>query len=348
MLRPMVRLKEVAAAAGVSLMTVSRALRDHPQVAAPTRERVRALAVSMGYVPDATARGLRSRQTRLLGALIPAATSPTHARILLALEERAYESGYDLLVAHTLNRVDREEVAVRRMLARRVDGLFLSPVYRMENRSAIYDELLKSDTPVVILGHRADFCREFSAVETEDVAGSGAATRHLLELGHRRIAFFAGPLVAAWARERLEGYQRAHREAGLPLDDRLIFHAGSTIEEGAAAALRFINEGAAATAIQAAHDLVAIGAADALMNQGLRFPADLSIVGFGNVLTAEYFRTPLTTVRQPKLRLGAAAMDLMVRLLKSGPREVRRLGAELVIRASSGPPSHNGLERRPQ
>jgi DNA-binding LacI/PurR family transcriptional regulator len=117
----------------------------------------------------------------------------------------------------------------------------------------------------------------------------------------------------------------------------LIFHAGSTVEEGAAAAMQFIQENPGATAIQAANDLVAIGAADALLNQGVRIPQDLSVAGFGNVLVSEFFRVPLTTVRQPKLRLGSVAMELMQKLLDGEHPESARLPAELTPRASTGP-----------
>ena len=333
----MVRLKEIAAAAGVSVMTVSKALRDKPDLSAATKERIRKLAAEMGYLPDVSAQGLRSRTTRLLGLVISASTNPVNARIVMAIEERAHELGYDVVIAHSLNRPEREEAVLRRLIARRVDGLFISPVYRLGETAGIYEELAKRGIPTVVLGHGAPFCRQFPAIETDDLAASAAATRHLLDLGHRRIAFFAGPMVAPWARERLEGYRRAHRDAGVPVADQLIFNAGTTIEEGASAALQFMQERPDATALQCAHDLVAIGAADALLNQGVRIPGHLSVVGFGNILVSEYFRVPLTTVRQPKLRLGAMAMETMLKLLKGEPTRSHRLLAELVIRASSGP-----------
>ena len=334
----MVRLKEIAAAAGVSVMTVSKALRDKPDLSAATKDRIRKLAAEMGYLPDVSAQGLRSRTTRLLGLVISASTNPVNARIVMAIEERAHELGYDVVIAHSLNRPEREEAVLRRLIARRVDGLFIAPVYRLGETAAIYEELGKRGIPTVVLGHSAPFCRQFPAIETDDLAASAAATRHLLDLGHRRIAFFAGPMVAPWARERLEGYRRAHRDADVPVTDQLIFNAGTTIEEGAAAALQFMQERPDATALQCAHDLVAIGAADALLNQGVRIPGDISVVGFGNILVSEYFRVPLTTVRQPKLRLGAMAMETMLKLLKGEPTRSHRLPAELVIRASSGPP----------
>jgi LacI family transcriptional regulator len=158
-----------------------------------------------------------------------------------------------------------------------------------------------------------------------------------LKLGHRRIAYLCGPLAATWAQERFEGFRRAMREIGLDVDDRLVFQAGTTVEDGTKAALQMLNESCDATAIQAASDLVAIGCADALLNQGIRIPQDLSIVGFGNILTSEYFRVPMTTIRQPKFRLGTAAVDALMRLLRAEPLETKRLPAELIVRASTGP-----------
>jgi len=345
----MVRLKEIAAVAQVSVMTVSKALRDKPDLSAATKARIQALAAQMGYVPDIRAQGLRNQRSHLLGLVISAATNPVNARILLGIEERAHETGYDLVVAQSLNRPDREDAVLRRLIARRADGIFLSPVYRMDPSAPIYEDLQRHAIPVVLLGHRAPFCDSFPAVETDDLAASWAMTRHLVELGHRRIAFFAGPRVSPAALERYEGYRRGLREAGIVPDDRLVFNAGATIEEGAAAALQWLQEDARSTAIQCAHDLVAIGAADTVLNQGFRIPQDVSVAGFGNVLAAEYFRVPLTTVRQPKLRLGTVAMEVMMKLLRGEPVSTQRLQAQLEIRAStaaptSATPAANGRE----
>src|ERR1043166_2622763 len=334
----MVRLKDIAKQAGVSVMTVSKVLRDTSDISPATKARVRQLAVEMGYTPDTMAQGLRSRTTRLFGLVIPAATNPIYARVVMALEEQAHEAGYDLLIAHSLNLPEREEKVIRRLLSRRVDGLFISPVYRLEPAAPIYDELLRRATPTILLGHRAPFCEKFPNVETDDLASSAAATRHLIELGHRRIAFFMGPPAAPSSRERLDGYRRALREAQIEPDDSLIFTAGSTIEEGEKAALQMLNENPKATAIQAVNDLAAIGAATVCLNQGIKIPDELSVVGFGNFLVSEHFRVPLTTVRQPKLRLGIAAMESMQRLLRGERPEPKRLGAEIIVRKSTAAP----------
>ena len=342
----MVRLKDIALRAGVSVMTVSKVMHDAGDISAATKARIRQLAEQMGYMPDGVAQGLRMRTTKLFGLVIAAATNPIYARVIMAIEEHAHEMGYDLITAHSLNMPEREEAVIRRMLSRRIDGLFVAPVYRLDPRAAIYEELLRRALPTVLLGHRAPFCQKFPNVETDDVAASGALTKHLIDLGHRRIAFFAGPSASPAAHERLEGYRKALREAQIELDDKLVFNAGSTIEEGEKAALQMLNESPNATAIQGVNDLVAIGAASLLLNQGVRIPQEMSVVGFGNVLTSEHFRVPLTTVRQPKLRLGAAAMESMVRLLKGDQVGTKRLPAEIVVRESSGPPSGQNPKSR--
>lgn len=334
----MVGLKDIAARAGVSMMTVSKALRGARDVAPATRERLRKLAQEMGYVPDSAAQGLRRRTSNMFGVVISSLANPIFPRVVQAIEENAHEAGYELIICQTMSNTEREEVCLRRLMSRRVDGLFISPVYRIEPTAPVYRELLIRGTPVVLLGHPAPFCNAFTSISTDDLVAGYETTRHLLNLGHRRIAFLSGRLVAPWAQERLEGYRRALREAGIELDDRLVFNAGSRIQDGAAAGLQLLNEKCNATAIQAVNDLVAVGCADALRAQGLRIPGDISIAGFGNILVSEHFRVPLTTIRQPKHRLGVVAMQTMARLLRRDRAESRRLQAELIVRESTAPP----------
>lgn len=337
----MVRLKDIAERAQVSVMTVSKALRDEPDVSAVTKTRLKLLAQQMGYVPDSTAQGLRTRTTKLFGLVIPAMTDPMFARMVLSIEERAHDLGFDVLLMHSLNNVEREEACLRRLLSRRAEGIFVTPVYRIDPEARIYQELLARRIPTVLLGPAAKFCSQFVSIHVDDAVASQAATEHLIKLGHKRIAFLAGPLAAPWSQERFEGYRRALREHDMDVDDHLVFQAGSTVEDGAKAALQMLNESCKATAIQAVNDLVAIGCADMFLNQGVHIPRELSVVGFGNTLTSEFFRVPMTTVRQPKYRLGAAAMDAMLQLLRGQRAESKRLPAELIIRASTAaPPTH--------
>ena len=333
----MVRLKDIAVRGGVSVMTVSKVLRNAPDISPGTKARIKALAEGMGYVPDSVAQGLRTRSTRTIGLVIPTVTNPLFARGIVAVEEQAYELGYEVILGHSLNDPAREETVIRRFLSRRVDGLIISPVYRLAPTAPIYQELLESGTAVVIWGHKAPFCAGFLSVESDDLLGAHAATQHLVELRHRHIAYFAGPSVAPWHQERLEGYRRGLREKNIEVDETLIFSAGASIEDGENAALQMLNEGVKPTAIQCCNDMVAIGAASVLLKQGLKIPQDISIVGFGNILMCEHFSVPLTTVHQPKFRLGTVAMEFMRHLLKHELVDSRRLPTDLIVRQSTGP-----------
>lgn len=339
----MVRLKDIAQRANVSIMTVSKVLRDAPDISAGTKARIRALAQEMGYVPHAMAAGLRTRATRLLGVVIPGVVDPVYARLIMALEDRAYEQGFDLFLAHTLGRHEREEFVIRRQLARRIEGLFVIPVPRLGEQPPIYNELERLGTPVVVLGAAPEFCKRFTSVAVDEISASREMTQHLLGLGHRRIAFLGGPSTSPSAQLRFEGYRRALRDAGIEIDDRLVFHAGSTIEDGFQSALELIRESLGATALQAVNDLVAIGALNALDSQGIRVPDDVSVAGFGNVLSAENARVPLTTVREPKFRLGLAAMEVMAKLMRKEPVESRLLRAELILRRSTSQAAVNTM-----
>lgn len=345
-MNPGVRLKDIALRAGVSIMTVSKALRGEPDVSAQTRARLKVLAQQMGYMPDSTAQGLRTRTTKLFGLVLPSLANPLFSRVLQAIEERAYELGYDVLLGYTLNLAEREEACIRRFLSRRVDGMFVSPVYRMGSEARVYQELLSRQTPTVVLGHTAPFCAQFVNVESDDLLAGYTLTQYLLKLGHRRIAFLAGPPACPWSQERFEGYRRALREAGLDVDDKLVFQAGRTIEDGAKAAGQMLSEGLEATAVEAVNDPVAMGCAEVFLGKGLKIPEQVSVTGFGNILPGEYYRVPLTTMDQPKHRLGLAAVEAMAQFLAGQRPESKRLSAELVVRASSGiAPATSALKR---
>lgn len=333
-----VRLKDIAERAGVSMMTVSKALRDAHDISPSTKTQIKLLAQQMGYVPNSLARSLRSRRTRLLGLVLSNVANPIHTRLAMAIEERAHEMGYELIMAQTQNIPEREDSCILRLLTRRVDGLLIAPTSRAEHVARSYADLESDGTPTVIIGSTAPFCSRFVNVECDELMASARLTQHLFELGHRRIAFLAGPPLTTWAGNRLEGFRRAFSESNEILDDSCVFDAGIDIEDGVRAAGQFIQENCQATAVQAVNDLVAIGFAETMMRHGRRIPQDVSVAGFGNVLAAEHFGVPLTTVRQPKLTMGNAAMDLLHELIEGRHPGSIRLTADIEIRASTAPP----------
>ncbi len=337
----MIRLKDVAERAGVSLMTVSKVLRDKPDVSEATKTRIRRLVEEMGYVPNALARGLRTHRTRLLALVLPSLEIPGLGHVAAAVQNGAYERGYELLVAQTQEDTGREEASIRRLLSRGIDGLVIFPVARYAPSVRIYDELRASRIPAVLLGPRSSFCAAFPNVEMDDAAASCRVTQHLIALGHRRIAFFGGPPAASWAQQRLEGYRRALREAGIPWDDRLVFASAGTIAAGEQTALQMLGESTSTTAVQTVSDLAAVGASNAFFKAGIRIPEDLSLAGFGNDPVAEYGRVALTTVQQPNESLGAAAVESLARLLAGGTPRATSVPAQLVVRNSTGAPRNN-------
>jgi len=336
----MVRLTDIALEARVSMMTVSRVLHGKPGVSKATRERVQAVADRLGYVPDAMAQSLRARSPRLLAALVPSLSDPVWSLALQAIEERVHLMGFDFLLAQSQGLREREEVCLRRLMARRVEGLFLASSVQATATSPVYLQLQESHAKVVALGHTdpAASVAGFHAVGHDETAASRKVTTHLIELGHARIAFFAGPSLSASARARFEGYRLALQKHGLPQDERLVFGAGMTVADGAKAVERFVAESARATAIQAVNDLVALGAVAALAQRGLRVPTDLSVAGYGDLLPGEAAPVPLTTVKQPKYALGEKAVEAMAALLRGQRPDVTLLSAELVVRSSTGPP----------
>lgn len=342
----MIRLKDIAARAGVSVMTVSKAVRRAGDVADETAARIRQLAEEMGYVPDALGRGLRTRRARLFGLVIPSFAQLFLGQTAAAIEDRAHDLGFELLTAQTQDNPQREELCIGRLLARRIDGLFVYPVHRLTPAVQVYEELHRSSTPAVLLGHLAPFCRGFANVEIDDASASCELTQHLIELGHERIAFFAGPPAASWAQQRFEGYRRALRNAQIPFDDRLVFTAGATAANGEKAAVQFLNESPDATAVQTASDFAAVGAAHVFFQQGLKIPRDLSLAGFGNDPASEHCRVPLSTVQPPNDELGFAAVDRMVQLIGGAQPETKSLPAQLILRASTGVPGQIALVGR--
>jgi len=185
----MVRLKDIALRAGVSVMTVSKAVNDAKDIAPATKVRIRALAEQMGYVPNHLARSLRCRTTRLLGLIIPTLANPIYARMVMAIEQRCADTCFDLLVAQSLNLPEREEQLIRRMRARRVDGLFIAPAPRLPGPAPIFDEIHAVGLPTVILGQRPPHAGTLPAAEVEEITASQNLTKLMIGLGHRRIAY---------------------------------------------------------------------------------------------------------------------------------------------------------------
>lgn len=330
-----VSITAVAARAGVSPGTVSNVLNHPDRVREATRERVAAAIRQLSYVRHESARHLRVGSSRTLGMLMLDAWNPFFADMASGVEDVALSRGWTLFLANSHRDVKREAIYLSEFAERRVAGVLVAPC---SDLTQVLGGLRDSGIESVVL----DRCIPDPAglsVSLDDVEGGRLAVSHLLDMGHRRIAFVGNANVVSQARDRLEGGRRALREAGL--DDRLTVIAPSdlTLDGGIDASRRILalTEARRPTAVFAASDLVAIGLLHELMRAGVKVPEDVAIVGYDDNAFAKQVLVPLTTVRQPAYDMGRIAAEMLLARLEG--KLVERphfvFQPELVIREST-------------
>ncbi len=328
-----VTLHDVAREAGVSVNTVSRALNGKPDVSPETRARVLEVAKRLGYRPNRLARGLRSNKTFTLGVIVTDIANPFFAELVKGVEEAARQNGYSILLEDTGEDSEKEATAIQTMLAERVDGLLITPV---QSDSNTLEDVLKSKIPTVLMGRYFSDLK-LPYVVTNDVRGAALATKHLIDLGHRNIAHVGGPLHISSAQDRLSGYRQALQAHGIPIRKEYVLMGAVTLEDGYEVGKELLKLKPLPTAVFAYSDFVAIGLMQSLLDEGLRIPDDVSLVGYDNITFSAYTRVPLTTVEIPKRDLGREAVQMLVQLLKGGSalksRE-KKLPVKLVLRQS--------------
>lgn len=341
-------IRELAKRSGVSVATVSRVFNGYPDVSEETRKRVLKLAGELDYAPSAAARTLVTKRSHVIGVVLdtgsdhPGLQHPFFQEVLVALKSRLGASGYDLLLYATdLHENDSGRSSyLRRSRSHRVDGVILMGV---DSHDPDVLTLARSRIPCVavdveLLGRRAGY------VMSDNVAGSRLAVRHLAGLGHTQIGFIGGLPFTRPATDRLLGYRAELTELGIPYRDEYVVDGDFYADTGhqCMAALLALPE--RPTAVVAASDLMAAGAARAAQGRGLRVPADVSIVGFDDIQLAALMQPALTTVRQDKAGLGVAAAAALEQMIDdpAAPPPVVTLPVELVARGSSGAPAPAG------
>src|SRR5277367_3377226 len=331
-------LKEMAASLNLSVMAVSKALRDAPDISAGTKARVQAEARRCNYIPNRAAQNLRLRRTGLIGIVVPQVNHTYYSHLVWGVERQAEALNMQVLIASSLDRAENEMREVQKLIARQVEAILLVPAVRWQHRLATLELIHASHVPTVLLDAYPAGAERFPGVSwvvCDDARGGQIATEHLLELGHKQILFLAGPNGSSSSAGRFSGYQRALAAAGVPYSDTRVFLADKDIDSGRKAMAQALSEKAPFTAVVAHNDSVAIGAVDTLLQQGFRIPEDVSIVGFGDGLLAENFRVHLTTVRVPQTEMGEAAVRLALDLQKGNPVQPRQLPVEIIVRSST-------------
>jgi len=323
--------KEIAAIANVSVATVSRALQRPEIVSEETRLRIHEVVKRLGYTPNALARNLRTARTRLIVALVPDISNPFFSEVIRGIEQVAYETGYSVLLGETQSNLVREQAYADMVAARQADGI-VTMFHRIPSIP------FEGRLPVV---NACEYVKDsaISSVYIDNVAAATNAVDYLVTLGHRDIAFIAGPASSPICVDREQGYHLALERAGLTFNPALSAVGDFSIEAGERAIELFLSQGHPFSAVFCSNDEMAIGAMRALISRGLRVPEDVSVVGFDDIRFSRYTSPSLTTVAQPKNALGREAMTMLIELLNDPevPPRKRVLSAELVVRGSTGP-----------
>jgi LacI family transcriptional regulator/LacI family repressor for deo operon, udp, cdd, tsx, nupC, and nupG len=311
-----VSIKDIAKAAGVSHPTVSRALSDSPLVSEETKARIQHLARDMGYSPDAQARSLVMGRTQAIGVVVTTITDPFIAEIVQAIESTAHQHGYSVILAGSNSEPEREIAAVEMLHSKRVDGV----VVTSSRVGVLYqDHLDRLGVPVVLVNsHSQQRGAYMFSISVDNKHGGYLATRHLVDQGHRRIAYVTGSADHSDDLDRLAGYRQALVQAGIAFEPDLVVPGTGRVGGGERALPVLTALAESPTAVLCYNDMTAIGILHAAGQAGLGVPQDLAVVGFDDIPFASYVRPPLTTIAQPKLEMGKRATEMVLDLLSRG------------------------------
>jgi len=328
------RIRDVAAMAKVSTMTVARVLRDPARVSTDTKRRVEAALKATNYTPDLVARSLSVRQTGVVAVLVPHLGHSSFTETVRGMSDALADDGFHILVGATGFSPEKEESIARAFLSRRVDAIFLTGTSHSDSTV----RLLSSAGIPVVEGNNIPRKPLDLVVGFSNEAAAAAATEHLIAKGHTRIAHIGlEERNNDRMRDRRLGYVRALKAAKLPIRPEWSFGTDLGMEAGARAVRRLLAMDPAPSALFCASDVLAIGAVQECNRLGIRIPQDLAIIGFDDLEFASELIPPLTTIRVPRYEIGRAAGKLVHDCLagRKIPERIVDLGFELVVRAST-------------
>jgi len=329
----MATMREVAERAGVSITTVSHVINQTRFVSEDLAKRVLEAIDELSYHPDKRARSLRKGKTETIAMLVTDIVNPFFPAVVRGSEDCARENGYSLILCNTDENPSQEELYVSLMMEQRVDGFLVAPSMRPE---AALRTLADRGMPLVIIDRRSSL--DVDQVYSDNEAGAYEATKHLLDLGHRRIGAIVELEGVPSFDDRVRGWKRAMEEAGIDVEPGWLRQAGLEVEGAAAAAGRLIRESSPrVTAIFATNNLMTLGTLEFLKASGLRCPADVSLVGFDDPKWAKSFNPGISSVAQEPYEMGYRGAEILIKRIEGDESSRRRvcLGCALRIRESS-------------
>lgn len=338
-----ITIKDIARAAGVSHPTVSRALNDHPAISKATSERIKKLAAEMGYIPNAAARGLKTNRTKALGVIISQIDDPFWSEVLNGVDSVLHPAGYSLFIAATHREKEREKQVVQAMMQRGVDGVILLAPQFGADQSHIF---WTYGFPMAMVNNEGAAECEY-IIYNDDDYGIRLILKHLIELGHKKIAYLGNKMGGLTNTNRQAGFIEELKSAGLEVRQEFIYQASAGNPFGGReGALYFMGLAEKPTAIVCYSDYVAVGVYNVLVEKKLHIPRDISVTGFDNINIAAYLTPPLTTLHQFKYELGVGAAKMMLEVLEKRHLKTEQtqkqqkvsIKGTLFIRSSTAPP----------
>ncbi|WP_154173760.1 substrate-binding domain-containing protein [Vibrio metoecus] len=329
----MATMKDIARLAGVSTSTVSHVINKSRFVSDEIAERVNNAAQQLNYAPSALARSLKMNRTKTIGMLVTTSTNPFFGEVVKGVERSCYHQGYNLILCNTEGDNQRMKASINTLLQKRVDGLLLMCSTLEGERLDVFDRY--PDIPVVVMDW-GPILFASDKIQDNSLQGGYMAAKHLIECGHREIGCITGPLIRHQAQMRYEGYKRALAEAGIAINPDWIVESDFECEGGYQAFEKLYERGKLPSALFVCNDMMAMGVIQAANQRGLRIPDALSLIGYDDVHIAKFMTPALTTIHQPKYRLGKAAVDTLLYRLENPDTtaQVVQLEPTLVVRSS--------------
>jgi LacI family transcriptional regulator len=329
-----VKIVDVAARAGVAPATVSRVLNNSSKVTPKTKEKVMKIINELGYHPNAAAKNLRSQKTMTIGVIVPDISNSYFSEIIKGIENIAYSKKYKVIICDTENNEEKELEFLNLLTTRTMDGVIM--VAPMLSTEVIYT-IANQGYSIGIVGRQLDHDR-IPCILTDNVKFSMQVVSHLVERGHREIAFINGSAHAVDSYDRLEGYLKALREHQIPFHPELIENGNFIESDGYEAIKRLFAKKIPFTAVFSANDEMALGVYRACSEFGIQIPTQLAVVGVDNNRISKYIQPPLSTVNQPKYTMGALLVEKLIDMMNDNEfadQRVFKVDSELLIRGSS-------------
>ncbi|PNH87724.1 LacI family transcriptional regulator [Vibrio diazotrophicus] len=316
----MATIKDVARLAGVSTTTVSHVINKTRFVAEATQEKVLEAVKELNYAPSAVARSLKCNTTRTIGMLVTQSTNLFFSEVIDGVESYCYRQGYTLILCNTGGIYEKQRDYIRMLAEKRVDGILVM----CSDLTQELSEMLEShaDIPKVIMDWGPEASKADKIIDNSELGGY-LATKYLIDRGHKDIACLSGHLNKLACQERIAGFRRAMVEANLEVNDNWILEGNFECDTAVLAADKIIAMDKMPTAVFCFNDTMALGLMSRLQQKGVRVPDDISVIGYDNIELAEYFSPPLTTIHQPKRRVGKNAFEILLERIKDKEHERR-------------------------